>query len=181
MENGRSICECASGNRIPSRSPCCPSESKCTRRTEFRAARSADIPPLLDNMRREDRDELVASVGFPYATVVWNGLRDATRAWTMLIGGEVAAVFGVSPRPEHGFGAPWLLGTTLLYRYGGRLVRFGPCYVDQMLTLYPALANHVDARNTRSIAWLRRLGFTIDAPSPIGPYGEPFHVFWMTR
>lgn len=131
-------------------------------------------------MREEDRNELVANVGYPYAPTVWNGLRDATRAWTMLIGNNVAAVFGVSPRPEPGAGAPWLLGTELLRRYGGRLVRFGPCYVGEMLTLYPVLVNHVDARNTRSIAWLRRLGFTIDAPAPIGPYGELFHAFWKT-
>ena len=44
---------------------------------------------------------------------------------------------------------------------------------------FPNMRNFVDARNSASIAWLSKLGFTMGAPVERGPYGLPFIPFWI--
>jgi hypothetical protein len=41
------------------------------------------------------------------------------------------------------------------------------------------LENVVDARNTKSIRWLRRMGFEVLPAAPLGVEGRPFHLFVM--
>jgi hypothetical protein len=46
-----------------------------------------------------------------------------------------------------------------------------------MLKAFPHLVNFVHAKNTTSVRWLRRLGFTLHEAVPYGALGEPFHPF----
>jgi hypothetical protein len=50
-----------------------------------------------------------------------------------------------------------------------------------MLSLFPVLENMVDARNTKSIKWLKRLGFTFGPPLPHPHSGLPFYPFEMRQ
>lgn len=76
-------------------------------------------------------------------------------------------------------GAPWMLAVEGVERLSRHLVTLGRRGVAQMLSVHPRLVNHVDARNTISIRWLERLGFTIEAAAPFGVKGLPFHRFTM--
>lgn len=78
-----------------------------------------------------------------------------------------------------GQGSPWLLGTTLLDQLPGHLTRSAKTYLSQMQDQYPHLMNYVDARNVRSVRWLRRIGFTVHPAAPYGFAGLPFHLFEM--
>lgn len=78
-------------------------------------------------------------------------------------------------------GSPWLIGTDDLDRYRRALIACGRTYTAAMLQRYARLENHVDARNTRTVAWLQHLGFTLDSAAPFGPAGVPFHRFWIER
>lgn len=76
-------------------------------------------------------------------------------------------------------GSPWLLGSSVMFRRPGALTRIGRRYVAFMHTIYPELRNVVDHRNTVSIAWLQRLGFTVHIDEPVlcGPDRVPFYRF----
>ena len=97
------------------------------------------------------------------------------------INGELACLFGCAP--INGMlglrAAPWLLGTDVLDRHPSALMRHTAPYLAQMQRRYPHLLNYVDARNTRSIRWLKRLGFVIHPARPFGVAQLPFHYFEM--
>jgi hypothetical protein len=153
-------------------------EPKLQSRTDFTLTENSDLDELFASLRTADKEEMVALHGFPFEEMVRDGIKRSDIAWSMWVDGRLAAVFGVvgvSVTP--GIGVPWLLGTQHLERHGGRLVRFGARYIDQMHTAYPVLMNYVSAENDRSIRWLENLGFSIDAPSPLGPYRVPFRRF----
>lgn len=148
---------------------------------EFREPQPGDIEQLMPRLRAADLAECDALVGAANAQrAIEASLRNSVHAWTVEAGGEVAAVLGVTAlNLMGGVGAPWMMGTPLVDRHRGALMRAAPSYIAAMLTAFPHLRNVVDARNTRSIAWLRRMGFQIHAPVAVGVAGLPFHPFSM--
>lgn len=144
-----------------------------------RAPTRADIAELVANLRPLDRQELEASNAGDLHDAVRRALAVSPHRWAMEVDGALALLGGVAPVSLlGGIGSPWLLGTTVLERRGGVLTRVCLGYRDLALGLYPVLVNYVDARNTTSIRWLRRLGFSIaDEPVPYGPKGQPFYRF----
>ena len=93
-------------------------------------------------------------------------------------GGEPAAVFGVAPVSLlGGQGCPWVLGTETFMDYPRDIVVQGKRTVRRWGERYDQLFNYVDARNLRSIAWLRHIGFQVFEPQPYGIRGLPFRRF----
>jgi len=100
--------------------------------------------------------------------------------WSAFIDGQLAAILGAAPLSVvSGLGSPWMLGTPVLDANSRILVRSTPGYIAQMLQAFPHLVNFVHAKNTTSVRWLRRLGFTVHEARPFGALGEPFHPFEM--
>jgi hypothetical protein len=147
---------------------------------QVRALLPGDIQHIAANLRAADREELMASHGeCEPLDAISKAVLMSSHFWT-LADYEPLAVFGVTPLSlMGGSGAPWLLGTGRVFTARSALVRDGRRYVQRMLAVYPHLYNYVDARNTRSVRWLARLGFHIHAPAPYGVAGLPFHRFEM--
>lgn len=145
----------------------------------FRPARVEHIPELVDNIRRADFDELTASYPADVTTQMIASLSVSVNASAAFgAQGELLCLFGVSPYAMMGeTAAPWLIGTNALPRYPQALVKGAYRYLGWIEQFYPALLNFVDARNTLSIKWLQRMGFTIDEPQPFGHKRLPFHRF----
>lgn len=80
-----------------------------------------------------------------------------------------------------GSGVVWMLATDDLVRHRVALSRTTEGVIDEMLHVCPRLCNMVHDKNKVSIAWLKRLGFTLDDPVPHGPEGEMFHRFHLER
>jgi hypothetical protein len=145
---------------------------------KFRAVREGDIEALLADMRPCDHDEVLAASGDVERALV-DSVQMSETLNVMEIDGELACMFGlvalptVSPQTA----APWMLGTRLIDRHPSVLVRHSLGYVEAMQARYPHLMNYVDARNTRSIRWLKRLGFQFHEAEPYGVAGLPFHLF----
>ena len=138
------------------------------------------VAALFRDLRPADDMELRAFSGPDYEGPVVRGVMASPLKWTMLVGGELTAILGANAVPDYpGVGMPWCIGTTLLDRYGGRLVRIGPTYIREMLGKFDLLVNFVDVRSLRSVRWLRSLGFTLDPPQQVGEYGAVAHRFWM--
>lgn len=147
---------------------------------EVRPLQPGDLDELLRDLRQADYDEVLAASGEVEATVRQSPEHSI---WTLvgLMDGKLACVFGLAPLDGllGRRGAPWMLGTHELDRHPGVLMRRCRGYVTGMLTHYPHLLNFVDARNARSIRWLKRLGFTIHPAIPYGAAQLPFHLFEM--
>lgn len=139
-----------------------------------------DIDALVADLRPPDRQELEATHEGDLHDAVRRALCvSGQHRWAVDVNGRLALLGGVAPVSLlNGIGSPWLLGTTELDRVPGALTRLCVRYRDISLGLYPELINYVDARNVKSIRWLKRLGFTVDEqPVPYGPNGMPFHRF----
>lgn len=146
-------------------------------------AKLEDVWELARNMRDQDREELHASSGEDIVHILRESYKYSD--WTMAgrVNGELACLFGVrgSTTMICNFGVPWMLGTPVLEKHPGALMRHCAGYVALMAERYPLLMNWVDARNTRSIRWLKRLGFEVHPAVPHGKARLPFHKFERHR
>jgi hypothetical protein len=139
-----------------------------------------DVADLIANLRPSDLAECQAYGRSDIAAGIEASVRRSMLCWTGYVDGELAAILGVAPvNVLTGMGSPWMLGTPVLDAHQRVLVRKTPEYIAKMLKAFPHLVNFVHARNTTSVRWLRRLGFTLHAAQPFGPLGEPFHPFEM--
>lgn len=148
----------------------------------IRRLRSGDIEELAQHMRQADLDEIAASSGKPALDILADSVRGSSVVLALeLADGSLGCIFGVAPMGGllGTTGAPWLLGTRALERNPRALIELGPRYLALMLASYPRLFNYVDARNKRSIRWLKWLGFTFHDAKPYGAAGLPFHYFEM--
>ena len=150
----------------------------------IREAVSADADLLAQCIRPQDAAEIRAMHGaqVDLAEAVRSAIRRSSHAWTAFLGDDIAMVGGVADVGSlltGNIGSPWLLGSRLMFARPGALTRTGRRYVAFMHTLYPELVNFIDTRNTRSIAWLQRLGFTIHTERPyvMGPDRATFYRF----
>lgn len=132
-------------------------------------------------MRQADIDEVFESSGSSPITAVAESVLASDECYTAEVGDELLCMFGVAPL--QGFlgttAAPWLLGTPALDRHSVLLMKTCRAYIARMKERYPHLLNYVDSRNTKSIRWLRRIGFTIHPAEPFKPGRVPFHKFEM--
>lgn len=147
----------------------------------IRALEKGDIHYVAAHLRESDRRELCAMRGgdvdvkrqLALAVLV------SSHYWTVAAENPIA-IFGVSPMDRaNGIGSPWLLATDEAPHSPKDWIRLSKKYLQLMTKEYPVLINYVDARNRRSIAWLKHLGFRFGDPEPLGPYGIPFCRFEM--
>lgn len=145
----------------------------------IRKATAADCHELFPKLRKQDRVEIELSSGDPTVGVMLRSLEASDEAWVALDeSGELFGIYGVAE--VQGLGSPWMVATPTVYRYSRELVRDGRAWVQSILPRYSRLFNFVHAENTQSIAWLRRLGFTIGELVPdYGAGKAPFHLFYQ--
>ncbi|API59639.1 hypothetical protein BSL82_10175 [Tardibacter chloracetimidivorans] len=148
----------------------------------FRPVRKEDAAALAANLRPSDEAEIVAAAGAAPVITIARSLALSTYATAVDRDGELMALYGVAPLSLLGdVGTPWLLATPQLARHARPLTRTARQYVVDALRFYPVLQNYVDVRNTASIRFLSRLGFTLFDPEPYGAAGLPFRKFEMRR
>lgn len=146
----------------------------------IRLTQPGDAAELAANLRPADLAECRAYGRGDIAAGIISSANRSMLCWTGLVDGELAAIIGVAPiSVMSGIGSPWMLGTPVLDQHSRVLVRRTPEYIAKMLNAFPHLVNFVHAKNTTSVRWLRRLGFTLHAAQPYGALGEPFHPFEM--
>lgn len=73
-----------------------------------------------------------------------------------------------------------MVATPEVYGYSKELVKDGRKWIKSILPRYSRLFNFVHAENSRSISWLRSLGFTIGELVPeFGAGKAPFYLFYQ--
>lgn len=140
------------------------------------------VPALLKHadalapvMRAPDRAEIWASSHKEPLECLRHSLGISEEFWAAFAGDQILALFGVVDQQE--FGVPWMLASDRLRLHPRAALVIGRRMVNAWLTEYGRLQNFVDARQTASIRWLRKLGFTVEPPRPLGPDQLPFHLF----
>lgn len=141
-------------------------------------SRVEDADELLSAMRQSDLTECRAYGKPDLLEGLKESIRDSDECWTVRAADGMLAVFGVGTIAT-GVGSPWMLGTRLLDQRPRMVHETAIGYLPAIRARYPLLLNFVHTSNTRSIRWLRRLGFTIHPPEPYGYLGEMFHRFEM--
>lgn len=137
------------------------------------------IAYVAEHMRQSDIAELAACGKTPQAALSL-GLIASEECYAGLIYGEPVCIFGV--RLENWkWATPWLLGTDTIDRRRRIFMRESRHWFTEFAAKYGNLRNWVDARNTKSIAWLKWLGFEVGEPVPYGKYGLPFRPFKKER
>lgn len=143
------------------------------------------IDSLKGRFRKEDVEEVYAMSGRDINQAVDDGLKYSELCWIGMWEGDPVTVFGVrriSLLSDEG--TPWLLGTDRIFEPGPKraFIELSRPYVHlEMLKRFEYLENFVDARNKRSIRWLKMIGFTVEDPKPMGFLKMPFHRFWIRR
>lgn len=136
---------------------------------------------LAEHLRDADVQELRAVHGddLDLVACLQVAVDSSEEVWIAInYAGEPIAVFGVAPLSLlGGQGCPWMLGTDAMLRHGREIVVLSRQHVARWGQRYDCLFNYVDARNLRSIAWLRHTGFVIQPAQPYGLEGRPFHRF----
>lgn len=148
-------------------------------KVSFRPLQTGDIDYIAANLREGDRQEVEAVRGPDVADALARAVLRSSHCWTAVgEDGTPIALFGVVPVSLlSGRASPWLLATEQAHEHPRSLVTEGRRYLSIMRAIYPNLYNYVDARNDKSIRWLRRLGFTLQPARPYGVAGLPFHKF----
>ena len=139
-----------------------------------------DAAAIARNIRECDRLELLASTRLSPEKAIKTSIELSAACWTAEKDGVPIAVFGVCAIDMlAGVGSPWLLASKDCDSVIVPFVKLTRVYIPVMLKLFPVLENMVDVRNTKSIRWLKRLGFTFYAPEPHAYSGMPFSKFEM--
>ena len=135
---------------------------------------------MAPNMRAEDAAEVWASLNELPLEALKTSLSWSLFAWTWLVDGEPAVMFGVGTANMLGnVGIPWMLSTPLVEKHWITFLKGCKRNLPTLLRSWPHLENYVDARYTLCHRWLRWLGFTLDDPVPFGKDQLPFHRFQL--
>lgn len=152
--------------------------------SKLRPATCEDAFFLSRRLRREDIQELCVSSGIGPLEALLQGMEASSpHAWVL----EEAEthepyLMGGTRNMGGGIGIVWLLASEDILRHALTVQKEATHMIRQIFQHgeYRAVGNVVSAANHRTIAWLKRLGFSLVHKNvPLGHQGELFHSFAM--
>jgi len=130
------------------------------------------------HVRQADVDELWAGYEVTPEDAMLLGLRISDRPRAALVGEEVLCVFGVVPG-QGGPSVPWMVASDKILKHRRAFLAHSRRTVKALAEFYGPMENWVDVRNRTAMAWLRWVGFHLEAPRPYGKHGLDFCHFTM--
>ena len=143
-----------------------------------RQSTQSDVDYLANNLRPEDREEVLASHGST-EDALQIGFDESDECWTIVVTDteEIAGMYGVGTLGD-GVGEPWLLTAPALAKIWIPFLRQSKQWVKDINKKYPVLTNAVDEDYKVSIKWLQFVGFTfIKRHETWGVGNKPFLEF----
>ncbi|WP_428333242.1 hypothetical protein [Novosphingobium sp.] len=120
------------------------------------------VAGLAKRLRAIDRMECEA-MGRSAGRALCHGLAASAQVWTVMVGGEPHAMFGVVVESAAGGDAiPWFLGSDLVARHGRAMIELGPAVISAMHGHGARLRNFVSSDNRQAIRLLERWGFSVE-------------------
>ena len=151
-------------------------------KVHVRQSTQSDVEYLCDNLRPEDREEVLASHGTT-REALQVGFDESEECWTIVVTDtdEIAGIYGLS-KYDKTMAVPWLLTTPAIKKVWLPFLRGSRKWVEKANQKYPLLTNAVDADYTVAINWLRFVGFTfIKKHEKWGVGNKPFLEFVRIR
>jgi hypothetical protein len=138
------------------------------------------IEYVAQNMRAEDRAEVMASNGLYPLPALNKSLEISAWKVTLLIDEEILGIIGLVATDDPLLGIPWMLGTDNIKKRSKSFMRVMPTVVQVMKSFTPTLTNYVHAENKPAIRYLTQAGFNLQKePDPMGIDGALFYKFTM--
>lgn len=130
-------------------------------------------------MREEDVVEVYASDALSPIDAALQSLERSEEAVTLLVDGEVAAMWGLCSKDmPAGIACIWLFTGEAVTKHPRHfLEKFD---MRPFLARYPVLLNAIDARHKKALRWAGWLGCEILPAIPYGRHGLPFHPVVLT-
>ena len=152
-------------------------------KVEFKRATPESLKYIADHMRDQDVAEVWASSRVRPLEALTTSVAMSDKHAIAYANSVPTVVMGlVMSDLLSGIGVPWMLGTDGVVKHKREFIkRTGPI-VDEMMAQCTLLCNHVHSKNTVSIMWLHRLGFSIDYDNPVETkLGDVFLRFEMRK
>ena len=147
---------------------------------EYRPGTLEDARDLAPRLRAADAEEVWAATGLPARVAMEASVRASTACVAAVVDGRCEGLFGVVPvSPLAGEAAVWMLASDVADQHARAWLVEAPQWLTLLGDGWAVLRNRVDARNKRSIRWLRRMGFEVGPAEPWGWAGQPFREFRM--
>lgn len=133
---------------------------------------------MAPNLREAEAREVMDSDGLTPEQALIREVERSSSAWSWIVDGEVACMFGIVTRQLVDDSAyPWFLTTPLVEKHAIQFARSCKGLLPELLSIHPKLIGMVDARYVLSVRWLTWLGARISEPEPYGVAGAPFRRF----
>jgi len=133
---------------------------------------------MAPNMRAAEIRELKDGDGIEPLPALLRELERSASAWSWVIDGEVACMFGIVTTGALTIESyPWFLTTPLVEQHSRAFARACKTLLPELLARHPRLIGLVDARYALSVRWLEWLGARLGPPQPWGVAREPFRYF----
>lgn len=139
---------------------------------------------IAENVRRDDSLEIWASSMMTPFDAMRLGIKYSDHSMVALADGLPVCMWGIMVDSLIlDTATPWLIATDGIEKKEviRSFAKIVPGALVSMIRNYGTLENYVDARNKRSIRWLKHIGFTIDDAEPYGMLQLPFHRFHIER
>ena len=137
------------------------------------------IIELSATMREDDRLECLLATGSSPDLSLLMSLAISTFKEVLLVDNKVICIAGVCDDYGGDGGAIWLLGSDLVFKHKKAFWKFCKNFHGDMKDQYNLLYNYVYIENKMSLRLIKKLGFTIDEPTPYGLGQELFHkIHW---
>lgn len=133
---------------------------------------------MAPHMRDIEAREVMDSCGMTPVQALLHEVERSTVAWSWIVDGEVACMFGIVSHNLLDVAAyPWFLTTPLVERHSRQFARACKTLLPELLAAHPKLVGMVDSRHVLSVRWLQWLGARLGPVEPFGVAGAPFHPF----
>lgn len=129
-------------------------------KVHVRASKQEDVDYLANNLREEDRREVLASHGST-TKALQDGLDNSEECWTFEVADtkEIAGMYGLG-RLDSMTACPWLLTSPAINKVWLPFLKGSRKWVKEVNNKYPLLVNYCDEDYTVAIKWLQFVGFT---------------------
>lgn len=166
-------------NAAPPRAPAAsrtPLAAKA--RLVVRRATISDVYAVARRLRPGDRAEIDA-FGKDPRVVLRQSFRGSLICRTLLLDGAPAAIGGIAADILSDVGELWLMTTDLVERAPLAFVRAAQAELAAARKMRRRLEGTVLSDYAQAVRLLALLGFTLDAPAPLGRKGVLFRRFWI--
>jgi hypothetical protein len=133
---------------------------------------------MAPDVRQREAQEISGAYGMSTEEALLRYVELSESAWTWLVDGFPACMFGViEDEFVGGWARPWFMSTPVVERESRQFARACKSLLPELKARFPMMEGVVGSDYTLSVRWLEWLGAKIGPPSAYGTAGDMFRPF----